>query len=123
MKNIIIQATEILDKMMSNIKAMGYSLYVVLAVILFLLLFALITRRYKWLLWSFITATSVLSIYILYYVISGIQILLFFNINKFLSYFTNYVLSIGGAVILIIIILSGLISLIAGKKTQTQFSR
>ncbi|MCK5129729.1 MAG: hypothetical protein KAQ68_07745 [Clostridiales bacterium] len=116
MNNIITNISQFLDNIMSNIKAMGYSIYVVLAVILLLLLFMLISRKHKWLLWILFIITAALSAYMLYYVIMGDQILLFIQAHKFLNSFNNLFLIIAGALFLLVIVLIAIISLILGKK-------
>ena len=123
MKNIIEWSSELLDNMIINIQAMGYSIYVVLAAILILLLFMLIIRRFKLLTWLILIATATLCIYMLYYVISGVQILLFIKTNNLLSNTHDIFLKAIGGVMLGIIVLSGLLSMIIGKKRRRRSTR
>jgi len=112
-----------LDNMIINIQAMGYSAYIVLAVILVLLLFMLILRHFKLMTWLLLIVTSALCMFMLYYVLSGIQILLFIKINNLLSNLQNIILKTSGGVVLGIIILSGLLSMIIGKKRRRRSTR
>jgi hypothetical protein len=123
MKNIIEWSSELLDNMIINIQAMGYSAYVVLAAILILLLFMLILRRFKLLTWLLLTVTAALCMFMLYYVLSGIQILLFIKINNLLSNIQNIILKASGGVILGIVVFSGLLSMIIGKKRSRRSTR
>lgn len=123
MKNIIEQIAGLFNKMMVNIQGLGYSLYVVLATIFILLLFMLILRRFKLLTWLILIATAALCIFMLYYVISGVQILLFIKINNLLSNTHDIFLKAIGGVMLGIIVLSGLFSMIIGKKRSRRSPR
>lgn len=116
MNNIINNITQLLDSMISNIKAMGYSLYAVLAAIVLLLLLMLISRKHKWLVWILLILTAALSLAMLNYVIMGDQILLFFRLTNYLSSFSDFFLIVIGVSYLVVIVLVAIISLIVRRK-------
>lgn len=118
MAKIIDTTTIFIDKMLFKIHSMGYSIYVVMAVILILLLMMLVSRRHKWLLWLILIITSIVCAFMLYYIAADIRILLFIRLDNLLSSLQDNMRLIGGGVLLGIIVLSGLLSMITGKKRR-----
>jgi len=113
---VLAKIANIKDKMIVKSQSMGYSIYLILAVILMLVLMMLKSRRCKWLFGLLLACTSAVSVFILYYIATDISLLLFSRIDNLLASLKNSILMAGGGVILIMILLSGLFSVVTGKR-------
>ena len=98
----------------SNIQSMSLGAYAAVAAMLVLLLMMLILRRIKPLFWFFFAAAAAFGAYMLYYVISGIKILLFIRLDNMLGAYDKWILQMMGLFVLGFIVLIGLISIIVG---------
>ena len=113
----------IIDRMIEKSATMGYSIYIVLAIILLLVLTTIITWRNKVLSIIVMIISGSACAFMLYYLASDLKMSIFWQINDLLSGVQALIINLGGSSLLVVVVVGFVLSLFSKKSSRRRRGR